>query len=966
MGELIRAFDWSETAIGAPGAWSPALRTMVRILLANRFPLLLWWGPDYISIYNDAYRPILGRKHPWGLGRPVRECWSEIWPVLAPLIDTPFNGGPATWSEDLELEIHRAGFTEETHFTVAYSPVPDETAPYGIGGVLATVHEITEKVIGQRRVMALRDLGTRATEAKTAEEACVVAAAALAPHNKDIPFALLYITDSDGESARLAACCGIEKNGALSPAVIDLNGGARTFSHWPLALARRDSQMQFVEKLSSKFGAASTGPWPDAPDSAVVIPIRSNIQGQYSGFLVAGLSSRLKFDEGYRSFLELATSQIATAISNGRAYEEERKRAEALAEIDRAKTAFFSNVSHEFRTPLTLMLGPLEAVLADSSALADGDRKLLATAHRNSLRLLKLVNSLLDFSRIEAGRMKASYQPADLSALTADISSQFRSAMDSAGLEFIVQCETLPEPVFVDREMWEKIVLNLVSNAFKFTFEGSVTVKLEAREGNAVLAVADTGVGIPQAELPHIFERFHRVEGARGRTYEGTGIGLALVQELVKLHGGTIEVDSTLNKGSVFTVALPFGSAHLLQDRIGGNANLISTAPRAEAFTAEALTWVAGKQSAAPSKEAWAASQRPRILIADDNADMRDHLSRLLGTAYEVIAVGDGTAALREARERPPDLVLSDVMMPSLDGFGLLRELRAEPGLRGIPVILLSARSGEEARAYGIEAGADDYLTKPFSARELLARVHTTLDRERMRRDLRRANQDLEQFAYSASHDLQEPLRNVAVYSQLFKKRYAGKLDAQAERFLHYMTEGAQRMAYLVSDLLAYTQAAQVKQEPQNAVDVEPVLAIVLKNLNQAIDESGASVTYDPMPAVMLSEAHLQQLFQNLIANGIKYRKESELPCIHVSAVAEDGYWRFSVSDNGIGIEPEFHAYVFGLFKRLHAKDSKYEGTGLGLAICQKIVERSGGKIWLESEPAKGTVFYFTIPRKGK
>src|SRR5215470_13142726 len=171
MGELVRLLDWSATPLGSPDTWSVALRTTVRILLANGFPQLLWWGPEYISIYNDAYRPILGRKHPWALGKPVRECWSEIWHILKPLIDTPFNGGPSTWLEDIELEIHRAGFTEETHFTIAYSPVPDDTVPTGIGGVMATVHEITEKVVGERRIIILRDLSAHAATAKTAEEA---------------------------------------------------------------------------------------------------------------------------------------------------------------------------------------------------------------------------------------------------------------------------------------------------------------------------------------------------------------------------------------------------------------------------------------------------------------------------------------------------------------------------------------------------------------------------------------------------------------------------------------------------------------------------------------------------------------------------------------------------------------------------------------------------------------------------
>ncbi|MFY9841100.1 MAG: hypothetical protein WAK55_32440 [Xanthobacteraceae bacterium] len=206
MSELIYAFDWSKTGIGPVEAWSPALRMMVRFLLANRFPLLLWWGPDYVSIYNDAYRPILGTKHPWSLGQPLSECWKEIWHILRPLVDTPFHGGASTWNDDLLLEINRHGFVEETHFTIAYSPVPDESTPTGIGGVLATVHEITDKVVSERRVGALRDLGAATIETKaTAEEACRFAASTLARHEREVPFALLYLNTPDGKQAKTPA-----------------------------------------------------------------------------------------------------------------------------------------------------------------------------------------------------------------------------------------------------------------------------------------------------------------------------------------------------------------------------------------------------------------------------------------------------------------------------------------------------------------------------------------------------------------------------------------------------------------------------------------------------------------------------------------------------------------------------------------------------------------------------------------
>jgi PAS domain S-box-containing protein len=491
-----------------------------------------------------------------------------------------------------------------------------------------------------------------------------------------------------------------------------------------------------------------------------VLPIAQQGQSRPAGVFVAGLNPYRPLDEEYRGFVELFVGQIATGLANANAYEAERRRAEAFAELDRQKTVFFSNVSHEFRTPLTLMLGPMTEVLESSPATVDPDtRRLVELAHRNGLRLLKLVNALLDFSRLEAGRAQAAFEPLDLARFTAELASSFRSATDKAGLTLDVDCPPLPgppaaEPAFVDPEMWEKIVLNLVSNAFKFTLQGGIAVRLRAEGGRAVLTVADTGLGIPEAELPRLFERFHRVEGAQGRSFEGSGIGLALVQELARLHGGEVGVESRLGEGSRFTVSLPLGSAHLPQDRIRAARTGISTATRSHVFVEEATRWLDDEASSQPDfAEAPGLGTPPgltgRVLLVDDNTDMRAYVRRLLGDSGHVVeAVGDGHAALAAARRHTPDLVLTDVMMPGLDGFGLLAALRADPSLRGIPVILLSARAGEEARIEGLAAGADDYLIKPFSARELLARVETNLRLARVRREaadaLRQVNETLE------------------------------------------------------------------------------------------------------------------------------------------------------------------------------------------------------------------------------
>ena len=320
--------------------------------------------------------------------------------------------------------------------------------------------------------------------------------------------------------------------------------------------------------------------------------------------------------------------------------------------------------------------------------------------------------------------------------------------MKNAGLRFSVECLPIADPVYVDRDMWEKIVLNLLSNAYKFTFAGEVALTLKPRDGAVELQVRDTGVGIPEEHREHVFERFHRIESTQARTYEGTGIGLALVEELVKMHGGTVRVKSAVGVGSTFTVTIPSGKEHLPAERIQAAQSLASTTIRAEAYVEEARRWsgdesgvavdgaMPGKQPSLVSPlEPKTAEKRELIVLADDNADMRQYLTRLLSERYEVHAVVDGRQALEATERLRPALVLADVMMPHLDGFGLLRAIRDDSALAGTPVILLSARAGEESRVEGLEADADDYLIKPFAARELLARVAAHVKMANLRRE---------------------------------------------------------------------------------------------------------------------------------------------------------------------------------------------------------------------------------------
>jgi PAS domain S-box-containing protein len=1248
MGGLCRAFPWEDTPLGPLSEWPQSLRSAVGILLPSQAQIILFWGPQRICIYNDAYRPIFGSRHPWALGKPGSVGWSVIWPVLGPLLEGVVNTGEAFSARDFAYFVDRGGFLEEVYFDVSYDPVRDETG--GVGGVFCIVSETSSRVIGERRLHTLRDLGGQAAVVRESlEAACRAAVETIGGNERDVPFAMVYLRHKAADPWTLAGVTkhreALLRDAALLPP-----------QAWPLDTVLAEGAPSLVSGLSLPDLQLDGLPEATTPSAALVLPLQSSGMGQAEGVLVAGVSPVLALDETYRAFFDLLARHISTALANSIAYHEEKRRAEMLAELDRAKTAFFSNVSHEFRTPLTLMLGPVEDLLHNDRITDPRLRDDLQLVHRNGLRLQKLVNTLLDFSRIEAGRTQAVFQPVDLWAVTRDLASNFRSLLDRAGLQLILEGATPPEPVYIDREMWEKIVFNLLSNAFKHTFQGSITVRVETCDERAVLTVADTGTGIPEAALPRIFDRFHRVEGAASRTHEGTGIGLALVQELVRMHDGTIEAESVFGQGAVFRVRLPLGARHLHKDRIDGSRSLQSTAVAASAFVEEAARWLPDSVAAPPAPQRAAGNPpavisvppqfsqeaapdaphtRQRVLVVDDNADMREYIGRILSDAYHVESASDGRHALAHAIASPPDLVLADVMMPGMDGFELVAQLREQ--IPSLPVILVSARAGEEARLEGLQKGASDYLTKPFSARELRVRVDTRMELERVRRqaestvrqseerlslaaqagrlgawdldvpnmhltcteqcranhglppdagitwdrlfqlihpsdrarvqaavdrtlnsageldveyrciwsdqtehwmaargrafldehqqplrmvgitldvtarkraemalresearfrnmadsspvmiwvagpdgycnflsqswyaftgqteaaalgfgwldavhpedrlqsrqtylnaarrreafrleyrvrrqngdycwaidaasprispdgeflgyigsvidiserkhiedalrasesrlakqkdaleeavkELRLLNGDLNQFAFAASHDLKEPLRMVTAYAQLLIESTRPHAGDEAAVCVRFIEEGIGRMHDLLGDLLAYTQVASPENLPTARVPIEDVLNTARANLKLAIEESGAVVTSSSLPTVRGSHSQLVQVLQNLIGNALKYHGDLP-PRIHVSAEPSGNDWRIAVSDNGMGIAPEYHQTIFGVFKRLHTK--KIDGTGIGLAICQRIVERTGGRIWVESSPGNGSTFYFTAP----
>lgn len=730
VGRALAEVDWDATPLGDPADWPLSLKAAVRILLSSKFAMWMAWGPELTFFCNDSYRrDTLGSKYPWALGRPAPEVWSEIWDDVAPRVRSVLETGEATWDESLQLFVERSGFTEESYHTFSYSPLADDDGR--VEGMLCVVSEVTEQTISTRQMTTLRDLGVRTAGRLTESEAIAAAAEQIEADPLSLPFGLVYLVDPATNTLVRACRAVVVDDHPLAPASIPLDDPAPA---WPFAQALAGDDL--LVDLATLAHPAPPGALQQPPTRALLVPLRDAAAADVHGFMVAGLSPFRPVDDAYTGFVDLFAAQLSAAISAARTHEGERRRAETLARLDQAKTDFFTNVSHEFRTPLTLLLGPASDALNDPSLAADDpQRKRFEVVHRNGQRLLQLVNSLLDFSRLEADGIASQFEAVDLPRVTEPLVTMFDSAAEQAGLSLVVDCDPLSADCYVDVEHWAKIVLNLMSNAFKFTMVGGITVTLREVDGHAVLTVSDTGAGIADDEVPHLFERFHRGRNQTSRTHEGSGIGLALVSELARLHGGDVTATSQEGVGTQMTVRIPLGRAHLPQAEIAETDTLRTDPVSAPtALVSEAWRWIQPVTDAVPSQGAPAAAGAARILVVDDNADMRTYIADLLRDRYDVTTASDGLEALERIDEQVPDLVVTDVMMPRLDGFGLLQRLQADAATTGVPVIMVSARAGEEGTVEGLEAGAADYLVKPFAARELLARVRVNLELDRVRR----------------------------------------------------------------------------------------------------------------------------------------------------------------------------------------------------------------------------------------
>ncbi|KZV99317.1 hypothetical protein EXIGLDRAFT_746258, partial [Exidia glandulosa HHB12029] len=909
-GQLITAYPWNTTSLGPLDSWLPEFKSCVLGIL-------------------DMPDSLLGNKHPHALGKPFREVHSEIWQDLEGDVKEALAGHSIHRKNQLRFVRHSSvTVPEEFYYTRTYIPWRTN------GRILGTVSQSTEttaEVLASRRLSTLEDMQLRTVSTSTVSEFFAATLDALEVNTLDLPFVLVYSVKPEYKKKKRSQGLGLgEKEGGLDheptryhlslvgslgvpdghmsaqPEVLIRSDGVEDymssvesssttdddpFSFWPptqssTPLAHDTSSWPFLEILAARgslvtilpLGSRANGflqrGWDYPCTQAVAFAIGATGKDQPAGGLVIiGLNPCRPYDADYANFVRMLSRQMTTGLTTAIDCAHQLQRAEELASIDRAKTTFFSNVSHELRTPLTLIIGPVEDILRET--IPAEVRTRLDVVLRNASRLHRLVNTILDFSRLKAGHV-AKLVPVDLGALTANFASLFRSAIERARVKYSVACDEGPL-VYLDPDSWEKIITNIISNAFKYCLKGKIEVRVHFTRKEAIFSCSDTGCGIPEKELENIFTRFHRV-ACTARSHEGTGIGLALAQETVIALGGRIKVASVDGQGSTFTVTLPLGTAHIPPELLDTTAEPIRGVARGlqrygARMVQEAAEWTVNERplltssarsfdglSAGTSETAFEVGytpdkREPVVVVADDNADLRLYCTMLLSSKYNVHTFADGQAALDYVQKHDVDLILSDVEMPRMDGYEFLAAVREDARLNLLSFILVSAHAGSEARVVGLNAGADDYLVKPFSSKALMARVQTHIELGQGRRG---ALSDVSNSKEEATYDLLELEARVQDRTKLL-------IEIESQLRLKVAEEQHMRKQQeIVVDLTSHELRNPLNATWQNAEFVEDML----ERLRPLIPEEGIADLNEAQSAIesiALSVAHQTRIADDIL-----------------------------------------------------------------------------------------------------
>ena len=716
---------------------------------------------------------------------------------------------------------------------------------------------------------------------------------------------------------------------------------------------------------------------------------------------------------GNRVFNQLAFREFLTSYQLDQSRRAAEEANQKLLELDRVKNRFFANISHELRTPLTLLLAPLEKMLQDRRLQADRALyQMLQSMHSNGLRLLRLINDLLDLVRLEAGKMEVHREPIAMREFLQGLVSAVRNVADDRHIRIQIRVDDAVKTVMADLDKLEKILLNLIFNALKFTPAGGRVSITCSREGDElVLSVSDTGVGIPPEKQPFVFQRFWQGDVSAQRKYQGAGIGLALVKELTEIQQGHIEVQSTPGQGATFTVRLPY-----LVPVPGTPAPAPKEqpapmpAPAAETARAEApaeshdTQWLQSLYRRAellPTfsrlhdavRPAPLADTRnlPKILVADDEPDMLGFLRLQLEEEYRVIEAVDGEQAIALARQYLPDAVLCDMMMPGADGLTVCRQLRQGQATRTIPILLITARADEETKLAALDAGASDFLSKPFSVTELRVRLRNLVLGSQLQRQLARQNQVLEstlaqlketetqlvgaekmaalgRLSAGIMHEVSNPLNFLKTCIHVLRTRIPQLPENHQTAFNEVLTDiedGLTRVQGIVGDLRTFAHPDPVARE---GVRVEQLISVTLRFLRAELKDGVVRLDLNlaPQHAIFANRNQMIQVLLNLLQNAIYAVKRKQYPpgvtpTIRIESGTRNGMDYLVVRDNGPGVRTE---HLNKLFEPFFTTKEVGEGVGLGLSICYRIIQQHGGRISVDSRAGEYCQFTIELPRR--
>ncbi|RIB28185.1 hypothetical protein C2G38_2239667 [Gigaspora rosea] len=830
--------DWSSTSLGPIDSWEPQIKSILDLCFKSGFPTYVYMGQDWITIYNEASLPVMKSKHPHAFLKPAIEIWGHEMPQLIPDLNRIRESGKGKYGHDLYIETFRDGYKEEMYGDYALNPIYKLDGT--VWGVINITTESTQKILNKRRLKTLDKLSSHTADAESLESACQIIMKALY-NNQDIPYALIYLIENYkdpkiGINSLVARLVTTTFDEVCKEELIHEKLKRRIPDYFPetheiidltkISDQDYDTYME-VKCATSTYSFLICDCWPinlvmkgEKPiqvllkdnSQAILLPTKLTFcnERNLSIVLICGINPLRKLDDKYMEFYKSVLNTVNRILIRGMSIEEEKKRAKILADLNHQKDIFFQGISHELKTPLTLIFSPLDELINISSQ--DMQMKShLQLIQRNTNRLLKLINNLLQFSNIESGQLKARFYETDIAKFTRELAMNFENITRKLGLEYIIDVPNSDEfnqienvKVYLDHEMYETIVFNLCSNAIKHTWDGSICVRLYLDHKNEqkmiVLEVSDTGVGIPKATLPNIFQRFYHVESQRSRCHEGAGIGLAIIKEFVKCHGGYITVTSVVNKGTTFKCWFPIGSKHLPINQICYNNKEIYLMSNDQKYLKrqldleENLQWIQNystsmQDNISKSDDSFSTdstdnsstiiSKKYQILVVDDNIDMRNYLSDLL-KEFDVICACDGQDAIQilNKLDKLPDLILSDIVMPNMNGYKLLDMIRSNIKTQLIPIILLTAKAGEESSIKGYYKGANNYLKKPFSSRELILRIYDNIKLSNLRNEIlhqQHRQETIKQFLFTitemiySGHNLIETLSNIIklIYNQL-------------------------------------------------------------------------------------------------------------------------------------------------------------------------------------------------------